>query len=137
MRRCSRSHACALAWLVLLALAAGCAGKPPEDEDDRKKTVLLTTEFQDRDAGSEAAEEVAAQLGLVDDPELVEYVNRVGARLVPHAPPRPFDYQFAIVDQFPPNAFALPGGYIYVSRGLLALAGSELLARGLRRRLMG
>ena len=46
-------------------------------------------------------------------------------RLLRHAPQRPFEYEFKILDQTVPNAFALPGGKIYVSRGLLSLASSE------------
>ncbi|HZO09725.1 MAG TPA: M48 family metalloprotease, partial [Myxococcota bacterium] len=49
----------------------------------------------------------------------------IGTRLARYAPPRDFDYRFRIVDQEAPNAFALPGGQIYVSRGLLLLANSE------------
>ena len=60
-----------------------------------------------------------------DDPALAEYVRRIGMRLVLYAPKRPFNYEFKIVDQDAPNAFALPGGKIYVSRGLLALVGNE------------
>jgi len=62
---------------------------------------------------------------LIEDPELVAYVAEVGGRLARHAPRRRFSYKFQIVDQEAPNAFALPGGYIFVSRGLLTLANSE------------
>jgi predicted Zn-dependent protease len=79
----------------------------------------------DRTVGGDTALEVKAQLGLIEDPELVTYVAEVGGRLARHAPRRRFDYQFQIVDQEAPNAFALPGGYIFVSRGLLTLANSE------------
>jgi len=68
---------------------------------------------------------VVTELGLLDDPKLEAYVNRLGGRLARHAPQGNFEYRFAIVDQDVPNAFALPGGYIYVSRGLLLLANSE------------
>jgi predicted Zn-dependent protease len=61
----------------------------------------------------------------IDDPELVAYVDGIARKLVRFAPKRSFEYRFSIVDQFEPNAFALPGGQIYVSRGLLALVSSE------------
>ena len=64
-------------------------------------------------------------MGLVENERLAEYVRSVGIRLLRHAPHRPFDYEFKVVDQRVPNAFALPGGKIYVSRGLLALVQSE------------
>jgi predicted Zn-dependent protease len=75
--------------------------------------------------GAEAAEQVEAEMGLVRDPELSAYVQQVGARLAAHSPRQDLRYRFAIADMPETNAFALPGGYIYVSRGLLALANSE------------
>jgi predicted Zn-dependent protease len=64
-------------------------------------------------------------MGLYDDADYNAYLNRIGQRLVQVNPDQTFDYSFAVVDQYEPNAFALPGGYIYVSRGLLALTNSE------------
>jgi predicted Zn-dependent protease len=64
-------------------------------------------------------------MGLVDDPELLAYIRRIGARLAQRAERRGIEYQFFVVDMQEPNAFALPGGFIYVSRGLVALANSE------------
>ncbi len=121
-RRLSRLlpvSACAVAWLL-----AACAPQSPPPRE-RARTVVLSTEYDDQRAGEEAYQELQAEIGLLDDPELTAYVQRIGSRLVLHAPQRSFSYQFAIVDQFEPNAFALPGGYIFVSRGLLALANSE------------
>jgi predicted Zn-dependent protease len=111
--------ACAVAWLLV-----ACAPQSPSPRQGERR-VVLSTEYDDRRAGDEAFKELQAELGLVDAPELTAYVRRIGSRLVLHAPQRSFPYQFAIVDQFEPNAFALPGGYIFVSRGLLALANSE------------
>jgi len=107
---------------VLIAVcAAACGGtKAP-----KQREVILTSEAVDENVGREAAENVTTNLGLVDSPELVAYVNQVGQRLARYVPRGDFDYHFAIVDQDAPNAFALPGGYIYVSRGLLILTNSE------------
>jgi predicted Zn-dependent protease len=112
-----------LALLALAAVLLGSCATPPEEP--RKAEVLLTGEAVDRDVGMEESERVAAEMGLVDDPELVAYVNAVGSRLLRHAPERSFTYRFHVVDQEVPNAFALPGGFVYVSRGLLALSNSE------------
>lgn len=109
--------------LASLLMTSGCGGGAPAGK--KPKQVLLDTDFADAKLGAEAAEGMAAQMGLVDDPKLVEYVSAIGNRMVPFAPRRPFEYTFHIVDQAEPNAFALPGGYIYVSRGLLALSNSE------------
>ncbi len=114
-------HARPLAWL--LALAVACAAPAPREPD--KPEVVLSTPAVDRKVGEEASEDIASQFGLVDEPELSAYVSGLGRRLAVHAPGHDFDYEFQIVDEDPPNAFALPGGFIYVSRGLLTLSNSE------------
>ncbi|MFB3118830.1 MAG: M48 family metalloprotease, partial [Myxococcota bacterium] len=106
---------------ALVVLACG-ASAPTRD---RPREVILRSEDVDRKVGEESAQDVKAQLGLIEDPELVAYLGKVGARLARHAPRRNFEYSFQIVDQEAPNAFALPGGYIFVSRGLLTLTNSE------------
>jgi predicted Zn-dependent protease len=68
---------------------------------------------------------VRARIGLYEDAALTAWVQEIGARLLRGLPARSFAYQFAIVDQVEPNAFALPGGHVYVSRGLLLLANTE------------
>ena len=112
---------CTLAFLGT-CLVFGCSsntGKPP-----RKQTVL-DTEFDDARVGAEESQNMASAMGLVEDPELNTYINAIGNRMVPFAPKRAFKYTFQIVDQAAPNAFALPGGHIYISRGLLTLVNTE------------
>jgi len=126
MQSVSRSEQRGLVLLALLlapVLTVGCAGGG--DEPKKGKQVLLDTDFDDARLGADAATHMAAEMGLIEDPALNEYVQAIGRRMVPFAPRRPFDYKFFIVDQEAPNAFALPGGYIYVSRGLLSLVNSE------------
>jgi len=123
MRTLPRLALAALA--VAAALAAGCGGPAKRPTPKRPAEVVLRTEADDRRVGEETAKEVEAELGLVLDPDLVAYVNQIGERLLRYAPQRDFTYRFYIVDQEAPNAFALPGGQIYVSRGLLLLANSE------------
>ncbi len=106
---------CALAWT---GVACSGGGK-------KKKRVVLTTEYDDARYGKEASQAVAAEMGLLGDEALEAYVNEIGRKLLKGVPRRGFDYQFKVVDQFEPNAFALPGGYIFISRGLLALANNE------------
>ncbi len=109
-----------LAWLGL----AGCAG-PSKPAKVKGRQTILVTEYDDARVGREASKDVAAQIGLLEDPELNAYVNGIGRKLLRGVPRRSFNYQFAVVDQVEPNAFALPGGYIFISRGLLALANDE------------
>ncbi|HKK52573.1 MAG TPA: M48 family metalloprotease [Myxococcota bacterium] len=100
------------------------ASDPPE-EPEQPGRIVLKTVYDDRRVGSEQESVIEAELGLYEDPALEDYLRSVAVRLLRHTRTRPFDYTFRIVDQEVPNAFALPGGKIYVSRGLLALVGSE------------
>jgi predicted Zn-dependent protease len=106
---------------AFLMLVPGCVANTATGGRD----VILTSTDEEKRTGAEAARQVEAEMGLVRDPELVAYVQRVGARLAAHSPRQDVSYRFAIADMPETNAFALPGGYIYVSRGLLALANSE------------
>ena len=107
----------------------GCGGarpatKGPEAESSKEPTILSTV-HADEAVGEEVSEEVAVEIGIVHDRELDAYLKAIGRRLTRHAPGYRFTYSFAVIDQDTPNAFALPGGYIFVSRGLLVLANSE------------
>jgi predicted Zn-dependent protease len=99
--------------------------EPAEEEPEERRPPVLDTVYDDERVGREESERVDAAIGLVDDEALTEYVAAIGERLARHAPRHRFDYTFRVVDQDEPNAFALPGGYIFVSRGLLALTNSE------------
>ncbi|MEZ4214954.1 MAG: M48 family metalloprotease [Myxococcota bacterium] len=118
----ARAAALGLATLVVLSGSfAGCSTNPVTG---REEIVLMSEERED-EIGKQAAVEVAAQLGIVDDPKLHEYVNAIGQELASLSPRSDVEYEFEVVEMEEPNAFALPGGYVYVSRGLLALANSE------------
>jgi len=116
----SKSSRFASALAIALALLANGA-----EAGERGKRDILLSEADDVRVGREAAKAVPAQMGLYEDPELEAYINKIGQRLLRGVPRMGFQYQFKIVDQYEPNAFALPGGYIFISRGLLALANSE------------
>jgi len=90
-------------------------------------TAMLATPGGEAKLGAEAAAEVEQQVGLVQAPELQQYVAAIGERLVERGSKlrRDVTYRVQVVDMEAPNAFALPGGYVYVSRGLLALLNSE------------
>ncbi len=95
------------------------------EEPGRPGRIVLDTVYDDRRVGKEQAPVIEAELGLFEDERLESYLRSVAVRLLRHTTDRPFDYEFRIIDQVAPNALALPGGKIYVSRGLLALVGSE------------
>lgn len=80
---------------------------------------------QDVEFGRKAAAEVEQQMPLVRDSRVQRYVDDLGARLARHAPGPEFPYDFDVIDASDLNAFALPGGPIYINRGILEAARNE------------
>lgn len=80
---------------------------------------------QENSVGASEHDKIIKQYGLVKDPALNAYVTKVGQRVTRETERPDVQYKFFIIDSPIVNAFALPGGYIYVSRGLLALANNE------------
>ncbi len=74
----------------------------------------------EKELGRRFALQAAGQLPTVEDPVVVELVRDIGARLVTTLGPQPFEYQFQVVANPTLNAFAVPGGYIWVFGGLIA-----------------
>lgn len=87
--------------------------------------LALTPIELDQQLGAQTAKQVDEQIGLYKAPVTAGYVRAIGGRLAGHLEEKQFQFVFNLVDQQDPNAFAAPGGYVYVSRGLLALANSE------------
>lgn len=79
----------------------------------------------DKKLGAENALKIEREMGIYRHDSLNYLVNSVGQKLVKRLKGNPFEFRFAIVDSPAPNAFALPGGYIYVSRGILPLIQTE------------
>lgn len=107
--------------VLLLALVAACATNPVTG----KREISLMSEAEEIAIGQQADAEVRREMRPYDDPELQRYVSDLGMKLasVSHRPHLP--WSFAVVDHPAVNAFALPGGYIYVTRGLLAYMNDE------------
>ena len=107
--------------MLLVAVAGACSINPVSNLPE----VTLMTVEQEKELGGEEAKKVDQQMGLLNDDALNGYVNAVGQRLAKESPRQDVSYQFHVVDMNEPNAFALPGGYVYVTRGLLALVNTE------------
>ena len=107
--------------LFLAFLSASCAVNPVTG----KKELSLISEAQEIEMGKQTDKEVAAQFGLYDDPELNAYVNKLGLAMAVKTQKPGLPYRFAVLDSPVVNAFAVPGGSVYVTRGILALMGSE------------
>jgi predicted Zn-dependent protease len=94
---------------LLAAISGGCAHSPDWD----------------RKVGQDASKELLASAGRYDDPKLTAQVNDIGQKLVSQVEDRQYDFEFQIIDQPVANALSLPGGHVYVTRGLLALTNSQ------------
>ena len=79
--------------------------------------------------GRELAAEVDRQAKFVDDPVITEYVNRVGQNVVLHSDAR-IPFTIKVIDSDEVNAFALPGGFFYVNKGLILVADNEAEVAG-------
>jgi len=80
---------------------------------------------EELEIGERAKQRLEVEVGLLEDPVVVGYVQEIGGRLAAISPRQDVTYTFDVLDLEFPNAFALPGGHIYVSRGLLALVNAE------------
>jgi predicted Zn-dependent protease len=103
------------------AAIAGCARNPVTG----KTELALVSEAQEIEMGRQGAQEVAQSIGLVNDEALQSYVHQIGAKLAAASERPNLPWQFRVVDDASPNAFALPGGFIFVTRGILSLMDSE------------
>ncbi len=85
---------------------------------------ILSTE-QEVEIGRQAARDVERNLKLYNDPAVAAYIDSLGRRLGRHSRRSNLTYYFKVVDTDDVNAFALPGGWLYVNRGLITTAENE------------
>jgi predicted Zn-dependent protease len=109
------------AAMIFALSIAGCATNPVTGE----RQLALVSEGQEIAMGESAAAEVRRSIGLVDDRSLQQYVAATGRPLAAASERANLPWSFEVVDDPTPNAFALPGGFIFVTRGLLNLLDSQ------------
>ena len=85
---------------------------------------------QDIQLGQDAAAEIEKEIAVVSDSQLNDYIHRLGQKLAGFAPGHQYPYRFSLVDAEEINAFALPGGPIYIHTGIILAAGSEAQLAG-------
>ena len=108
--------------LALLCVVCGCAVNPVTG----KKELMLFSDAQEIELGKNADPDIRWQFsGVYHDAQLGAYVNSVGQRTAAVSHRSNIPYYFAVVDSSVVNAFALPGGYIYITRGLLTRLENE------------
>ena len=118
------------ASVVGLLLLAGCcllASLPASAQFPGIDKVIRAAEAQrewtpqeEKAIGEATAAKLVAIFGLYDEPGAMKYVNLVGQAVAQFAPRQDLEYHFGILDTEVVNAFACPGGYVFVTRGLLA-----------------
>jgi predicted Zn-dependent protease len=86
---------------------------------------LTVSPKQERELGQKEAEDVERTIGLVRDRRLAEYIGGIGRRLAQASGRTDITWQWNVADEAGANAFAVPGGWVYVTRGLLALMNRE------------
>ncbi len=112
----------ARAWVGVVAMAAvGCATNPVTG----RRELSLISESQEIQMGQQYAVEVRQSTGLVPDSALQQYVRGIGLRLAKASERPNLPWSFDVVDDPAINAFALPGGSIFVTRGILAYMQNE------------
>ena len=107
--------------LVLVVFLSSCSTNPATG----KKQLNLVSEAQEIAMGKEADAQIPQQLGLYENRELQDYVSDLGQRLAAESERPDLPWTFRVVDDDVVNAFALPGGFIYVTRGILGHMSDE------------
>jgi len=107
---------------LLMFIIAGCAINPVTG----KKELMVFSNEQEISFGTEADPDIRWQFGgTYGDSQLTDYVNSVGQKVASVSDRANIPYHFAVVDSSDVNAFALPGGYVYITRGLLVRLENE------------
>lgn len=107
--------------LGLVAGPLGCARNPVTG----KSELSLVSESQEIQMGQEGAKEVAQTIGLYNDAKVQSYVADMGKRMAAESERPNLPWEFHVVDDASVNAFAIPGGFIYVTRGLMSTINTE------------
>ena len=122
---CNRSFRDFLTPLLLTATAAGfissCATNPVTGTPD----MVFMTEAKEIQLGDSYDSKVKQQYSVYPDPELQAYVQGIGKKLAAQSHRPHLTFHFTVLDSPEINAFALPGGHIYITRGILAYFNSE------------
>jgi len=109
--------------LVAIVLISGCSTNPATGE--QSFTAFMDAEDEIRVGAEEHPKMLEAFGGTYDDRALTAYLNAIGQRMVAKSELPDLKFQFFVLNDDTVNAFALPGGYVYISRGLIALAEDE------------
>jgi len=110
-----------IVFTSIILISISCAVNPVTGE----KELMLFSEKAEISLGKKTDEQIRVQYGLYEDPNLSSYISRIGQKIVPYTHRPNLQYHFKVLDTPVVNAFAAPGGYIYLTRGILAMINSE------------
>jgi predicted Zn-dependent protease len=116
-----RARGAALGLAAALLAVWGCSTNPATG----RPQLALISEQQEAQLGRDYDQQIQRLLGVYPDPKLQEYVDRIGQKLAAGSERPDLAWTFRVVDDPVVNAFALPGGHVYVTRGLMAHLTSE------------
>ncbi len=117
-------RAAAPALLSALLLVAGC-GAPVVNPVTGKTERSVMSERDEAEEGRKAHAEILKETPAYPDARLQAYVNGIGQKLAAHSHRANLPWTFTVLDDPEVNAFALPGGYVYVTRGIMAYLNDE------------
>jgi len=118
-----RTTASRLPWLLACALLSSCATVTNPVSGLAERTVM--DEKREIAEGVKGHEQVLKEYGAYENPKVQAYVNELGQRLAQQSHRNTIAWHFTVLDSPEINAFALPGGYVYVTRGIMAYMDSE------------
>jgi len=110
-----------LLWLLILCASAFL----PAPDLSAAQTVFSLSEKKEKEIGAEMHAEILQKMPIYYDEELQAYVGRIGKELAQKSGRPHLEYHFTIIDSNEINAFATPGGYVYINRGLMAYMTTE------------
>ena len=111
-------------FLILVSLVAwvlSCAVNPVTG----KKELMLMSESQEIQLGAQSDTQVIQTYGLYPDAKLSTYISQIGQKLAKLSQRSNLTFHFRLLDSPVVNAFAIPGGYVYITRGILAYLNNE------------
>tara|TARA_B100001027_G_scaffold56374_1_gene37981 strand:- start:551 stop:2017 length:1467 start_codon:yes stop_codon:yes gene_type:complete len=109
------------ALLTISGPLASCATNPVTGEKD----LILLSEDEETELGRNSHKQVMRSYSPYNHPELIKYITMLGEKLAEISHRNDLIYHFTLLDSPQVNAFAIPGGYIYITRGMLAYLKSE------------
>ncbi len=116
-----KRYALFIAMILVLSLGLSCATTGPGG----KKDLILISTAQEVQLGQEFDKQVRAESKILNNQAWQDYFNRVGQSIVAVSDRKDIEYHFTVIESPDINAFAVPGGYVYIYTGLLDIIDNE------------